>query len=666
MATCEPPATARAISIPDIVDAESGRFTHPGEDPRVSLKTAVLSGASLAALLIAPATLSAASIKSVEFIGMEAPKTAADMARIYSTAQAKVTYSDGSEKTFPLHYEVLYRNIDRIGSNPYEAGRLYDAFGQGLIDPLGKPVISESPDGSTLVTLAGQPGAPNGDPTAYHLVQWEADWLLSDGSVGSKAEGWYPRMPMIMNRNVLAQDRDTGKLRVIDQANVDFADVGGLWIPCAASPTPWGTHLAGEEDYDLFDRSKVDASLAGLTELYFGNTRQATPYGYGYPVEVSVGRDGKTSVKKHYSMGRASWELARVMPDGKTVYYGDDGRYTGLFMYVADRAGNLGAGTLYAARWDQQSDQNGGSAKLTWIKLGHASDYEVEAMIEQERFSSSESTVLEFADEAKPGFTTIKAGLKAPEHIKLRPGKEHAAAFLESRRYAAMRGATTEFNKMEGVTVDPQDRKVYIAMSRIEEGMLANADDPADHIKLPKLGSGGVYALTTAAEVKDSEGNPIASEWAAVSMAGVPGLMGVDLAESDALGNTSDPEHIAEPDNIAFLPGMRTLFIDEDSGRHTNNFSWAFNVDTGKLARVLSAPVGAELTGLNVLPDWNGFAYVLTSFQHQGDGIADSEIKDDNLKAELQTLIDPFVAVVGYLGGLPGTGGAGQEFAAAE
>ena len=25
------------------------------------------------------------------------------------------------------------------------------------------------------------------------------------------------------------------------------------------------------------------------------------------------------------------------MPDGKTVYYGDDGRYTGLFMYVADR-----------------------------------------------------------------------------------------------------------------------------------------------------------------------------------------------------------------------------------------------------------------------------------------------------------------------------------------
>ena len=631
----------------------------------MSFRKAALSSVSLATLLVAPATLTAATIKSVEFISMEAPKTAADMARIYSAAQAKVTYSDGSEKIIPLHYEVLYRNVDRIGSNPYEAGRLYDAFGQGLSDPFGKPVISENPDGSTLTRVPGQPSAPNGDPTAYHLVQWEADWLLSNGSEASTADGWYPRMPMIMNRNVVAQESDTGRLTVIDQANVDFSAVGGLWIPCAASPTPWGTHLAGEEDYDLFDRDKVDASLASMTEVYFGNTRKANPYGYGYPVEVSVGRDGQSAVKKHYSMGRASWELAHVMPDGKTVYYGDDGRYTGLFMYVADRPGNLGAGTLYAGRWDQQSDQNGGTGKLTWIKLGHATDYEVAAMMEDEQFSSTESSIFEFANEPKDGFTTIKAGTKKPEHIKLNPGKEQAAAFLESRRYAATLGATTEFNKMEGVTVDPRDRKVYIAMSRIEEGMLANPEDPADHIKLPELGSGGVYALTTAAEVKDSEGNPIASQWAAVSMAGVPGLMGVDLAESDALGNTSDPEHIAEPDNIAFLPDVRTLFVDEDSGRHVNNFMWAFNVDTGKLARVASGPAGAELTGLNVVGDWNGFAYVLTSFQHQGDGIDDFEIKDAALKAELKTLIDPFVAAVGYLGGLPGGDGP-REFAAVE
>ena len=229
---------------------------------------------------------------------------------------------------------------------------------------------------------------------------------------------------------------------------------------------------------------------------------------------------------------------------------------------------------------------------------------------------------------------------------------------------------------MEGVTVDPQDRKVYIAMSRNQEGMLANPKDPAgdikppelpDHIRLPEIGAGAVYALETASGVRDSEGNPIDSEWVATSMAAVPELVGVDLAESDALGNTADPDHISEPDNVAFMPGMRTLFIDEDSGGHVNNFMWAFNVDTGKLSRIVSGPAGAELTGLNVVGDWNGFAYVLTSFQHQGSDLDDFEIKDEALKAELKTLIDPFVAAVGYLGGLPGTGErASEQFAAAQ
>jgi len=34
------------------------------------------------------------------------------------------------------------------------------------------------------------------------------------------------------------------------------------------------------------------------------------------------------------------------------------------------------------------------------------------------------------------------------------------AAFLETRRYAAMLGATTEFEKEEGITYDPDRNKV--------------------------------------------------------------------------------------------------------------------------------------------------------------------------------------------------------------
>ncbi len=630
----------------------------------MNVRRSLLLGVSLGVLAMTAARPGAAeSVKSVEFFSMPAPSTAADMARMYSGASVKITYEDGSTESRPLAFNMLYRSIDRVGNNPYQAGQLYDAFGQGLLDPMGKPVVAETPDGTSLRVLPGQPSAPNGDATAYHVVQWEYDWLLSDGSTASKAEGWYPRTPMAMNLNTIAQDRGNGKLTAINQYNVDFSSVGGLWIPCAAGITPWGSHLAGEEDYDLFDRGQVDKSLPAMTELYFGNTRKATPYGYGYPVEVSVGADGRSSVKKHYSMGRASWEIARVMPDGKTAFYGDDGRYTGLFMYVADRVGDLGAGTLYAGRWDQESDQNGGSGKLTWIRLGHAADYEVAAMIGEERFSSTESTILEFADEPKDGFTTIQAGTKKPEHIRVQSGKEHAAAFLESRRYAALKGATTEFNKMEGVTFDPERRTVFIAMSRIEEGMLADSEGPADHVRLPKIGAGAVYMLETGEGVKDSEGNPIDSSWAAVRMSAVPELVGVDLANADALGNRADPDHIAEPDNLFFSPGMRTLFVGEDSGRHTNNFLWALNVDTRKLARIASGPAGAELTGLSVVDDWNGFGYITTNFQHPSEGVDEAKFADEALKAEIISLIDPFAAGVGYIGGLPGTG-MPQRFAA--
>ena len=178
------------------------------------------------------------------------------------------------------------------------------------------------------------------------------------------------------------------------------------------------------------------------------------------------------------------------------------------------------------------------------------------------------------------------------EHVKLRPGKEQAAAFPESRRAGGRSpGATTEFNKMEGVTVDREDRKVYRHVAD-RGGMLANPDDPADQDQAAgaqrgrglraHYGDGG----EAIAKATRSRASGPRSAWRECL------LMGVNLAESDALGNTADPEHIAEPDNLAFRL-VWTLFIDEDSGRHINNFMWAFNVDTGKLSRIVPGPAGA-------------------------------------------------------------------------
>jgi hypothetical protein len=46
---------------------------------------------------------------------------------------------------------------------------------------------------------------------------------------------------------------------------------------------------------------------------------------------------------------------------------------------------------------------------------------------------------------------------------------------------------------------------------------------------------------------------------------------------------------------------------------------WAYEVDTGRLQRLLSAPAGAECTGLHGVDDLNGWTYVLSGFQHAGE-----------------------------------------------
>src|SRR4029453_4343307 len=89
------------------------------------------------------------------------------------------------------------------------------------------------------------------------------------------------------------------------------------------------------------------------------------------------------SVKKHYGLGRISHELIQVMPDERTALMGDDATNGGLFLFVADKPRDLSAGSLYVAKWNQKTDENGGSADLSWIKLGHATSDEIKALADK-------------------------------------------------------------------------------------------------------------------------------------------------------------------------------------------------------------------------------------------------------------------------------------------
>lgn len=249
------------------------------------------------------------------------------------------------------------------------------------------------------------------------------------------------------------------------------------------------------------------------------------------------------------------------------------------------------------------------------------------------------------------GFRTIKAGHNKAlvEHLKLKQWMEKAAAFLETRRYAAYVGATTDFEKFEGVTVNAADKKVYLAMTRMRDGMEDRPGDPANHIRIPKRNAGAVYEMDLSGGQKDTDGKETKSRYVGTAMRAL--ILGEDIPK-DAAGNTAAVDRIANPDNLKFSEKMRTLFIGEDSSTaRINNFLWAYNVDTKKLSRILSLPAGAESTGLQVIDDQNGFAYILSNFQHAGDF---SPNIDPALKAQLAPLIDKTEAAIGYLGGIPG------------
>jgi hypothetical protein len=223
-------------------------------------------------------------------------------------------------------------------------------------------------------------------------------------------------------------------------------------------------------------------------------------------------------------------------------------------------------------------------------------------------------------DPGDPSFTKVVT-YTGTEWLRLKPSAEFdtalAAAFLETRRYAALLGATTEFSKMEYIAYNRADQTFYLAISRVEAGMA----DGAGAIQLARNDGGMILEMDTAGGQKDSSGAPIDSPFVGTTVSPIPeltgGWQGADT--KDAEGNACRQDRVCGPDNLVYAESIRTLFIGEDTGRRNNNYLWAFNLDTRTLARILSVPMGAEVSGLAVAPNTHGHAYLMANFQHPGD-----------------------------------------------
>lgn len=599
----------------------------------------------------------AKAVTSVKFIGMEAPSLAnpEQMATVYVNSKMQATFSDGSQQIFDLAYNPFFITGDLVpdgkgGST--RAGQLYDINNKPIYDQsAGTPVpfYSNCPDGSSLLTVKGAkvPGV-KGNPV-FAVVQFEYT------SMNQAGKDMWGRVPSPIAVLTLDQNPDTGELKLVKYSNVDTSPVHGLWITCGASLSPWGTHLSSEEyEPDAHNLIKQDdGKFLDFSQMLFGDKNKANPYHYGHLPEVFVRPDGTGFVKKHYNLGRISHELIQMMPDERTALMGDDATNGGLFMFVADKPRDLSSGDLYVAKVTQTTPKGVGTGQFTtqWLHLGHATSTEIEAMANT--YKPEDIMSVKFEDPKDSSYTKIYIGGE-PNWIKLNANNknaEKAAAFLETHRYAALIGASMAFTKMEGTTVNIKDKVAYSAMARIEKSMVdpAKYGDYGVHVEQNK--SGAVYAHDLRGGQKAINDNTvIRSEWVPVRMYVPKNLTGQDIA-ADALGNKSHPDKVSCPDNLKYSEKFRTLFIGEDSGTHVNNFLWAYNVDSHELTRILSTPAGAESTGLHAIDEVGGYTYIMSNFQHPGEGLEDNKAVAAKVMPILKrNFKNNYGAAVGYLG----------------
>lgn len=182
--------------------------------------------------------------------------------------------------------------------------------------------------------------------------------------------------PGAVSKVSLSQDVG-GTWTVSAGERVNFTGVGGTWTNCNASVTPWNTALTSEEFPP--DIPSIWTGWLTVRDLLTANIGyEANPLNYGYIIEMTPSGGGGSVVVKHYVMGRFSHEQALIMPDSRTSYFGDDGSDRVLYKFVADSAGDLSAGTLYAAQVTTQAD---GTLTLSWIALGSSSDAAIAATL---------------------------------------------------------------------------------------------------------------------------------------------------------------------------------------------------------------------------------------------------------------------------------------------
>ena len=422
-------------------------------------------------------------------------------------------------KTALGNYQILVQEGD--------FGKIGHINGKG-----GEIKVSNDPDFNAFVAT--------GDNEGYLFTNWED-------------------RPGGMSRVKLMRAEDgTWSVDENDADMLDFSAVKGTWVNCFGTLSPWNTPLTSEELYfdntaDWNNPSYEDIGDVTALEDYLGE--YPNPYRYGYIVEITDPA-GSAAPVKHFTMGRYSHENSVVMPDQKTVYLSDDGTNVVFFKFVADTAGDLSAGTLFAAKMTQTAEPGTAAAEagfdVEWIELAHGTNAEIEAWVAE--FDGV--TQADYADGATSYISDEDVAAWAAGEAA-----DNRVAFLESRKAAAAKGATAEFRKMEGVNMNANaiaagHNFVYMAMSEVAKGM----SDAEGDVQVGENKCGVVYQM------------PVDADYNITAM--VPVVAG-GAYDKNAEANACDVNGISNPDNVLVLDNG-TVVIGEDTGNHENNAMWVW------------------------------------------------------------------------------------------
>lgn len=450
-------------------------------------------------------------------------------------------------RALPPHFEPVSLDVAQ-----HEPERVHVALGAYQVLARGGQPLAQGGALGVVRTVAGTPLTDGSKP--------DFNAYLPDRQGGALFTAFESR-PGAMTRLTIGRQQQ-GSWQVQTAQNLDFRSVAGTWVNCFGTLSPWGTPLSSEELYfpdtaEWFTPSGRDAKALERLHAYLAGP--SNPYRYGYIVEITDPLSATPRPKKRYALGRFSHENAAVMPDERTVYLSDDGYGAVLFKFVADAAGDLSRGTLYAAKLRQDTDQGGQPVRdarragfgIEWLALAYGDETTISKWTAD--YDRSDPKTVHFLSDTD--IEAWSAGKAADDR----------AAFLESRKAAAARGASAEFSKMEGLNLNYAGARsgrlpyLYLAVSSITRDM---ADARGD-IQLDANPCGAVYRLRLDAQFNTSRLEPL--------LVGGPYTAHANSARCPA-------NNIAGPDNLLVLDDGRLLIgEDADAEHHQPNMLWVYS-----------------------------------------------------------------------------------------